>query len=114
MWPLASANTDSDWASLSRCSSVSRTAHGSTGYDGCSIIGSRVQQFGEVLDHDVGPVLLERRGMIDAIDADDEAEAAVVAGLDPGGGVLVHDRVGRLDAQRLGAGPGRVRGGACA
>ena len=41
MWPLESANTDSLWASTSRCSSVSRTAHGSTGNDAVMDHGAR-------------------------------------------------------------------------
>ena len=37
MWPFESANTDSVWASTSRSSAVSRTAHGSTANAGCAI-----------------------------------------------------------------------------
>ena len=108
MCPLESANTDSVCASVSRSSSVSRTAHGSTGKAGWWIT-TCVQQLGEVADDDVGAVLAQRVGLADAIDADDEAEVAGPPGLDAGQRVLEHGRLPRLDAERPRAGEERVR-----
>ena len=84
MWPLESAKTDSDWASTSRSSASSVTAHGSTEKCGWAI----TQQLGEVVDDDVGAVRAQRVALADAVDADDVAEAARAPGLHAGERVL--------------------------
>src|SRR5689334_8710254 len=110
MWPLERAKTDSDWARRSRSRWVSRTPHGSTVYAACSIMRgaapSFADQLGEVLDDDVGAVLAQRLGVVDAVDADDVAEVTGMAGFDPRDGVLEDGGGGRLDAH--GFGPGQV------
>ena len=56
-------------------------------------------------------MLAQRVGVADAVDADDEAEAAGPAGLDAGERVLEDRGLGRLDAERPGAGEEGVRRG---
>ena len=51
------------------------------------------------LPYDVGAVLAERLGLTETVDADDEVEAAAVAGLDAGEGVLDDDRPRRRHPQ---------------
>ena len=72
-----------------------------------------VEQLGEVGDDDAGAVFAQRVGVVDAVDADDEAEVAGAARFDPGERVLEDGRRGRLDAERLRRRPGRCRAPAC-
>ena len=85
---------------------VSRTAQGSTSKR--ALADHLVEQLREVLDDDVRAVLAQRLGLPDAVDADDDAEVAGAAGLDPGERVLEHGRRGRLDAERRGRREERV------
>src|SRR5215211_6816142 len=99
MWPFDSANTDSDWASRSRSSVVSRICQGSTGKQLSVIIGAQLLQVG----HDtVGSVLAQGRRLADPVDAYDEAEASRPPGLDAGERVLEDGGLARLDRQQLG------------
>src|SRR5947208_3121880 len=106
MCPLDSANSDSDWARDAWSSPTSRTDHGSTGNRSSVLIGSSSQQFFEIADDDVGPVRVQRLAVlvVEPVDADDEAEVAAAPGLDPGGGVLEHDRAARVDPGPFGTG----------
>ena len=80
----------------SRSSAVSRSDQGSTVKLGCLI--TRAQQLGQVADDDVGAVGSQSAGLADAVDADDEAEAARPSRRDAGERVLEHRRLAGRDA----------------
>src|SRR4051794_16588137 len=94
MWPLDRAKMDSVCPSRSRSSSGSRIAHGS-GLKGEAAPISGRQQLLEVVDDDVGSVLLQSTGLVGTVDADHEPEPAGPPGLHAGDGVLVDRRVSR-------------------
>ena len=108
MWPLESANTDSELREHVELEESSVTAHGSTGRRW------RSQELGEVVDDDVGAVLEQRLALADAVDADDVAELPGAPGLDAGQRVLEHRRLVGPHAEPARALEERVRRGLAA
>ena len=109
MWPLESAKTDSAWASMSKSSASSVTAHGSTEKCGCGDHSRSARSSTTT----VGAVGEQRLALAGAIDADDVAEAPVVPRLHAGERVLEDRRVLGRDAAGSARPPGRCPAPAC-
>ena len=69
---------------------------------GCSVLDRVVDRLAEVVDDRIGAVGGERRGVVAAVDAEHETEAAVLAGGDSRDRVLDDDRPVGRDAEQLG------------
>ena len=110
MWPLESANTDSVCASMSRSSSVSRSAHGSTANAGWWITARPAARRGRATTTSA-PCARSASACPTRSTPTTNPNSPCAARLDAGQRILEHGRLRRLDAERPRAGEIGVRRG---